>query len=207
MAIAKKTLTQMVYDYVYEAIVNAELDGSEIITESRVAEELNVSKAPVREALLMLCQENILQSVPRTGYLITRITPAQVSKLVEARLLLEPRMLEMGWSHIGPGQVQDMVDFHVGLNTEENMRGSILNRWKDNIAFHIKLAGYCENDYLIEMLRQLLRTSARAATQCFLGYRASGHEASYHDMIIEALKVSDLDAARSALISDIGEIK
>ena len=201
----KKTLTQLVYDKVYADIVNAQMSCNEIITEARLAEQMQVSKAPVREALLMLCQENILQSVPRMGYFVTHISPAQVGKLVEARILLETNMLEMGWANIGQEQIQELHDLHHRLR-KDTAETTIMERWNANMEFHLMLAGYCGNEYLINSLRQMLRTSARAATQCFLGYREKGHEASYHDMILDALRMPSFEKAREALISDIREL-
>lgn len=202
----KKTLAQVVYDEVYAAIVNAELTCNDILTEARLAEQLGVSKAPVREALLMLCQENILQSVPRTGYLVTHISPAQIGRLVEARTLLETRMLEMGWPQIGPRQIDEMCSLHSRLQSEKQTRSSIMDRWNGNISFHLTLAGYCGNEYLTDALRQMLRTSARAATLCFQGYRTAGREASYHEELLEALRISSLEKAREALVNDIREL-
>ena len=53
-----------------------------------------MSKSPVREALILLCEENILIAIPRLGYKVVQITPGQMAKLIEARYALEPFMLK-----------------------------------------------------------------------------------------------------------------
>ena len=61
-------------DQIYENILNEIIDGNyrqnDIITERELIEKYGVSKSPVREALVELCNEKILESRPRMGYQI-----------------------------------------------------------------------------------------------------------------------------------------
>lgn len=72
----------------------SEITGNDILTESALVKRLQVSKSPVREALILLCEENILIAIPRLGYKVVQITPGQMAKLIEARYALEPFMLK-----------------------------------------------------------------------------------------------------------------
>ncbi|MBQ8973468.1 MAG: GntR family transcriptional regulator [Clostridia bacterium] len=206
MAKEQKPVTRRVYDHIYASVINAEITCNDIITESQIAESLMVSKAPVREALIMLCAENILQSIPRLGYRVVQISPMQVKKLTEARMALEPFILEKSWNKIGEREALEMNAFLEWQRSGIAEHPSILERWSGNIDFHMKLASYCENEYLTDSLLRVLRTCVRAATQCFLGYRREKHEAVYHEVIVQALIDRDFVAAKSALVSDIEEL-
>ena len=52
-----KPLTTKVYDSVYSAIINGEINANDLLSEAKLAEQLQVSKAPVREALRQDIQE------------------------------------------------------------------------------------------------------------------------------------------------------
>jgi DNA-binding GntR family transcriptional regulator len=62
-----KPLTAKVYDEVYSDIINGNYGAQDIITESALVQRFEVSKSPVREALLQLCNEDVLRVIPRLG--------------------------------------------------------------------------------------------------------------------------------------------
>ena len=202
----RKPVTSKVYDYVYSSIINAQITCNDLLTESQLASQLEVSKAPVREALLMLCQRNILQAIPRIGYRVVQISPAQVAKLTESRMVLELSMLEKSWPLIGEEQVAHLNDVYRRQQEAEAQPQDVLNRCLGNINFHMALAECCGNEYLLEALNNILHTCARAATQCFLGYRQEHENTEYHEDILRALYARDYEAARAALTSDIHEL-
>ena len=69
----KKTLKQIVHDEVFKDIIQGMYKPGDIISEVLLTEKFGVSKAPVREALIELCNENVLRSIPRYGYEIIPI--------------------------------------------------------------------------------------------------------------------------------------
>lgn len=64
-------------DYVYQTvkqqIINLELEPATKISEKEIAEKLNVSRTPVREAFLKLSQEDLLEVIPQSGTIVSRI--------------------------------------------------------------------------------------------------------------------------------------
>ena len=73
--INSKPLTAKVYEAVYSDIINGSIKPGDIITEGLLIKQFGVSKSPVREALIALCNEDILRSIPRLGYMVVPITP------------------------------------------------------------------------------------------------------------------------------------
>ena len=68
-----KQLKEQIYDDIFERILKGSLPPNELIKENTLVEYYGVSRAPVREALLMLCTEGVLKSIPRAGYQIVQI--------------------------------------------------------------------------------------------------------------------------------------
>ena len=67
-----KTLKDHVYDYIAEQILEGNLIPSQRINETAISQELSVSRTPVREALIQLSCEDILENVPRKGFVLDR---------------------------------------------------------------------------------------------------------------------------------------
>ncbi len=202
-----KPVTEMVYDSLYRDIINGSLTSNEILTESSLVSRMQVSKSPVREALILLCEENVLQAIPRTGYLVVQITPGQVTKLIEARYALEMFMLEKSWPTLDEVKLAQLKHQRELCKKDELINTSVYDNWKRNIEFHTLLASFSGNDYLLDALRRTLRTSARAANQYFLNVRGipRGDE-DIHDTIVAAVEEHDYDKALAALKVDIRQI-
>ncbi|MBU0996384.1 MAG: GntR family transcriptional regulator [Proteobacteria bacterium] len=71
---AAATLSEQITDYLSEKIIKLELKPGERIIETKLAEELGTSKAPVREALRILEKKKLVKITPRKGASVTEIT-------------------------------------------------------------------------------------------------------------------------------------
>ena len=96
----KKPLTDRVYREIYLDIINGEILPDEYITESQLIERFGVSKSPVREALIMLCNENVLECIPRRGYRVVLICRDELEQIVETRQALELFMFERAFPRL-----------------------------------------------------------------------------------------------------------
>ena len=74
MPVAKTTVKQQVYNLIFSDVLEGNFPLDEFITEKQLMERYQAGKAPVREALIELCSENILHSIPRLGYQIIQVT-------------------------------------------------------------------------------------------------------------------------------------
>ncbi len=86
---SETSLKQQVYTGVMDKIIKGEFAPDSILTEKMIIQEFCVSKSPVREALLELCKDNVLKSIPRCGYQVTQITIKTLHEITKMRLLLE----------------------------------------------------------------------------------------------------------------------
>ena len=80
---------QKAYDFTKWAILNSMYSGGDLITEGALAHEIGVSRTPVREALLRLEVEGLLQLYPKKGAIISTFSRQDVEDVLEARILVE----------------------------------------------------------------------------------------------------------------------
>jgi len=84
-----QALPDWIYGLVKDRILNCSLVPGQRLNEKAVADELRVSRTPLREALNRLAQERLLTRTPFSGYCVATLTESEVRDLCEVRILLE----------------------------------------------------------------------------------------------------------------------
>lgn len=143
--------TDLVADSIRGAILGGELKPGETLVERRLSEQLGVSKTPVREALISMAHTGLVTVVPNKGITVRKLTLADVRKVYEVRLLLEPWAAMMTTGARSPEllkQAQDALNEAAGLLSSGNNNAlSMANR-----RFHRSLYSGCGNDLVVAQL-------------------------------------------------------
>ncbi len=92
------------------------------------------SRAPVREALFKLCNENILRSIPRTGYQIIQLNMKDINDAIRTRVILEIGRVKKLLSNVTPDIIQQLEEW-----------------WKNNTDFHVRISSCAGNTLLKKM--------------------------------------------------------
>ncbi|MEH7334618.1 GntR family transcriptional regulator [Neobacillus drentensis] len=148
------SLKDHVYNYIVEQINSGKLIAGKKVNENNLCESLNVSRTPVREALIQLASEGLLENVPRKGFVIKNLTKQEAKETyfiigaldglaasLAAPLLSEKDMKEMEFY---------IQSIDLAINTE-NYR--MYDKMQD--AFHHVYLSICPNKSLVELLLQL----------------------------------------------------
>lgn len=119
-----------VYAFVKERILGGGYPGGELLSEGEVAEALDVSRTPVREAFLLLEAEGLMRLYPKRGALVVPVSPAEVRDVMETRLLVERHTAER-LAHGGPeaaaviGELRELVARQERLLDEGDLAGFV----------------------------------------------------------------------------------
>lgn len=90
----KNSLKSIVYQETLDGIIRGEYKANQIINEQELVEKFGFSKAPIREALLSLCNEGVLHNIPRYGYEVVRLTSEDAAFILRYRFHLEGGFLK-----------------------------------------------------------------------------------------------------------------
>lgn len=93
MTVEFKTRTQVVIEAIRAKILSGEIKAGEPLRQAALAEQLRVSRIPIREALLHLEAEGLVKFEPHKGATATEISPDLIDELFELRALLEADLL------------------------------------------------------------------------------------------------------------------
>lgn len=198
------TLKETVYEQLYEEIVTGGYHQNEVITESSLIAKYQVSKPPIREALVELCKEGVLQNMPRMGYLVVPVSFKEVLDLLDFRVDIEIAGLKHTFDNLNKGNLLNLSAF--AMISDKEIQNPI---WEKNQIFHLKLYELNGNNYGYQELKCILRKNRRYLSQFFQNEwkRASMQTKEYHTEILEALKREDLENASKFLKADIYSIK
>lgn len=136
-------LVDQVRQSLEEAILAGQIPPGEHLAETRIGEQLNVSRTTVREALLMLEQQGLVVSVPRRGMFVTRLSEQDASDLAFLRVLLEGFAVVVGQSRIDDDLIAELETRIDDMQACE-IPGELPRLIEIDLAFHgllIELAG------------------------------------------------------------------
>jgi len=114
---AHKSLKSSVVDYLREQIFLENYVGGDRIVESKVADELDISRAPVREAIKELENEGLVETIPRKGTFVVEFESDEIQELFDIRVMLEERVFKI----LIEENLLDEEDFHYLENLVNEM--------------------------------------------------------------------------------------
>ncbi len=198
--------TEKVYDLLVESIIKRRLSPGERLVERNLAERLEVSKTPVREALNRLKEEGLVEGTPYSGFFVTRISPEDMEEIYELREVLEGLAAREATRKINEEQIKELNSI---IQSFENcVRKKELEDYSSlDLKFHNLLAGISKNGRLFQTM-QLLRNQTRIlmSTSVVLSGRV---EASLkeHKKIMEAIVSHKPDLAEQFAREHIRNVK
>ena len=144
------TIKSRVYNAILTDIVNNEFPLDKYLTEKALTEKYQVSRSPVREALVQLQSERIITSVPRHGYLICKPDWDELRDITAFRSMLECNYLAQFHHLITPERIQSLRQ--LCYDHEQANEENFVERWKANTAFHAELFSYYGNQFALTAL-------------------------------------------------------
>lgn len=139
------------------ALIAGELVPGQVYSAPTLATQLGVSATPVREAMLDLVRDGMVDVAPNTGFRVTEVTAAELDHIAEIRLLLEvPIMGEIAATISPERDVQlELLRPLVDSMIEAAQRQDLTSYLSADSTFHTSFLALHGNDLLVSTVRQL----------------------------------------------------
>jgi DNA-binding GntR family transcriptional regulator len=190
-------LTDNIYNQVKQDVFQAKYKSNELISERQIAEKYSISKLTASEVLHRLCTEGHLTSYPRSGYMVTTLSPKEMDQLKRLRITIEALVIHIVSEEASDEKIRSLYD-DIYENFSETDNAAI-----SNFKFHMDLARLT-NDNLITNIMETILGSASRVEQSVSVPQYNKWQA-YHKGIIDCLLKRDADAAQEWLIKDINQ--
>ncbi|WP_457094583.1 GntR family transcriptional regulator [Microvirga sp. P5_D2] len=172
------------------------------LREEDVAQRLQVSRTPVREALGRLLAKGLVEPASGRGLVVRSLGTAEVLELYAMREILEGAAARLAAQHASPSEIDALVDLESAFEARSNDPAEMarLNR-----AFHEMIFRSARNRYLDSALQELQDGIALlGATTFSIGGRPST-AAEEHQALIGAIAAHDADRAENVARAHIRE--
>jgi DNA-binding GntR family transcriptional regulator len=159
VSLRRTSLRDQVLRAIRNGLVTGQIVPGVVYSAAALAAELGVSNSPVREAMLALVDEGLMEVVPNRGYRPVTLTAADTAEIIQLRELLEVPA-------VGLAAEGDISDVHaaledlVGVIEQTAAAGDIAGNLDADREFHIMLAGAGGNRRLASLVASL-RDQAR----------------------------------------------
>lgn len=148
-----KTLKDHVYDYIADQIRVGNLMPGERINENSICTELNISRTPVREALIQLTAEGLLENRARKGFMIRPMAEKDVCELYQLIGVLDGFSAKQACPYLTAKDLNDM-EFYIETIELAIKAGNFEMYHKQQESFHQLYLDKCGNAVLIDTIRQ-----------------------------------------------------
>lgn len=152
------TLKEQVYTYLKQAIMNGELKSGEVYSEQMFATNLNISRTPVREAILQLQQEGLLDIYPSRGIMIKPMSLEELKKIFQVRIAIEGYSAMYLARNIQQKEAQTVLaklEECLHLESTSNTRENSYEFMKADVEFHFGLINYTNNEHFVRIIENL----------------------------------------------------
>jgi len=211
-AVEPRTLTGQVAAVIRDSILQGKLKGGQVLRQEDLAEQLNVSRIPVREALRQLDAEGFVALNPHRGAVVVSLTANEVEEIYDIRVALETQAMRLAIPHFTPEilrEAQAVLD-HIDnerktverkATTQSGKHATVpLAKWGDmNWRFHEVLYRPANRPRLLSMIKSLHDNVGRYLRAYVALDKHAALSQQQHRKLLTACKEGNADRAADIL--------
>lgn len=195
-----KPLREIVFESLREAIISGVLEPGERLMEIQLADEMGVSRTPVREAIRKLELEGFVVMIPRKGAYVAGVSHKDVADVFEIRSALEGLAASLAAERVTDEEIEQMERILLYRQGEELTLEEIVESDTD---FHALVYKASRNERLIQILENLREQIQRFRATSLAVPGRMKDAIEEHRGIVEALARHDVEEAHALAMAHI----
>lgn len=204
---ARANLRDQISETLRAAVISGELRPGVVYSAPSLAAQFGVSATPVREAMLDLAKEGLIDTVRNKGFRVTELSEKDLDDLSELRALVEvPTVRRIAEAGVAAGLLEELRPLAAAIEDAAE-RGDLITHVAADMEFHLKLLALAGNPHLVETVRSL-RARSRIYGLRSLAARGelvpSAHE---HAQLVDLVAAGDAAAAEALMDRHIRHVR
>lgn len=191
-------LRDRAYDQIKAAIRLGRFQPGQPLTETRLSQQLGISRTPVREALRLLAQEGLVQIIPGRAVTVAAPSLHDVMDAIHVRLLIEPEVVRLAAKHIMPDQLDALTQAQLGLESAIQLGDRAAWSRADNI-YHETISAACSNQLLGDLALQMRNRVSYLSIDAQGNWERLIACTAEHRLVVNAIESRDPDAAAETM--------
>jgi DNA-binding GntR family transcriptional regulator len=194
------------YRRLREGIASGQFHPNERLVEASVATRLGVGRTAVRAALVRLDQEGLVTLEPNRGARVRLISDREALEIEEVRATLEAMLARLAATKAKPADLRDLRQVVVEMRQRVAKNDAI--GYSDlNARFHQRIWAAADHSTATRLVGSLKSQSIRLQYQTILRPGRTERSLREHEVIFDALKAHDPDAAEEAMRAHLAEVQ
>lgn len=180
-------------------LVSGDLKPGAVYSAATIANDLGVSNGPVREAMLTLVNQGLMEVVRNKGFRVTRLSSKDRENIAELRMLLEiPSMVKLAGSETAIASA-DKFSALANEIVEASHRNDLVTYLEADREFHLGLLDLLGNDRLTQFIGMLRDQTRQYGLQALAAEGLLVSSAEEHHAILDAIVANDPEAVASLM--------
>lgn len=205
--VARESLNERVYLQLRRSLIHGVFDEGQVLRIQDLADALQTSTMPVREALARLVSEQALEALPSRSVCVPLITLERLDGLAQARTLIEGELVRLAVDRLGAEGFAELRALNAKCEAAFTAVGPDMQAATSEVnhAFHFAIYAVAGSPVLLPMVESLWLQSGpyvRAAAGLF-HENPPQRAVRHHWTLIDAMERGDKDGAVAALTADI----
>ena len=191
-------LKEVVFRVLREAIIQGELAPGSRLLEIQLADQLGVSRTPIREAIQMLRDDGLVEVIPRKGAVVAGITEKQMKDVLEVRIAMEELAIRLCAARISSDKLTELERAEKAF--EESIKSGDVNESAIcDEKFHSIISESTGNKSLVMLLSAFREQMYRFRVAYLMQKEVHEVLISEHNQMIDMIRKGDRDAAAKIL--------
>lgn len=195
------SLAERAYEELSRLVLTRALPGGSLVVEGRLAEQLDISRTPMREAILRLAAEGLLVKQGSRSYAVRQVQPVEFFQALKVRELLEGEAVELAIGRVPADTVAALREQVLTLGRRDAQDAA---HWNTDDTLHLMFPEALNNGVLLRMIRQLRMTTRLFELTSPAGRVAA--DAAEHVAILDAFAKGDARRARAAMVTHLRNV-
>ena len=180
-------LRDVIFETLRRSIISGDIKPGERLMEVSLAEQMGVSRTPVREAIRRLEAEGLVTMIPRKGTHVSELSVKDIMDVLEVRTVLDQLATSLAAKHMQPAQVKALEIIHkqyISNVEKDNMEGAI----RKDVEFHDVIYAASGNPRLVAVASSLREHVYRFRVIYMKDNLIAENVLHEHEEILEALR-------------------
>lgn len=189
------------------AIIAGQLDAGVVYSAPKLAAQFGVSPTPVREAMIALDREGLVEAVPNKGFRVRELTATELDELSELRLLIEvPVVARIAQMQLPKHDVQELraLARETELAIEDN---DLIRHSQADMNFHMLLLSLAGNATLVDTVRDIRKRSRLRGLQSEARREQLRQSAHEHLQIVDLVVDGDVEGVQALTTKHINDVR
>ena len=198
-----KPLRDVVFENLREAILEGKLEPGQRLMEVQLAEQLGVSRTPVREAIRKLELEGLVVMLPRKGAYVADVSLKDIIDVLEIRSSLEGLAAYLAADRITEEGIERLKAIAEDFKQSIERKDDIETLLKKDVEFHECIFNATNNTKLSQIINTLWEQVHRFRTTYISDFDTSTYLVEEHNNILNAIISGDNELAKKYAIDHI----